>query len=140
LDVNTLNISFKVVGEMPVGAKLCVINKSYLSSKSGYMDGFVRYKTGQGRKLIISFLEHMMKETKRNAYQILNNIKKGVDIDNNINILSGMMHKLSNFLHKFEHVRQVYKDDSSCYARFGNIRDNFFNFTNIFYRDMILQK
>lgn len=138
LTVDDINISFKVVGDLQNNTKLKIIENKYLAADDSYLLSIVRYNTGQGRKQISSFLQHLFSQTKINAYEVLTKIRNKVDIDININILSGLLYKLSIFLHRYENMREVYKSDTSIYAILGGIRDNFFSFLNTFYRQMIL--
>lgn len=138
LTVDDINISFKVVGDLQNNTKLKIIDNKYLAADDSYLLPIVRYNSGQSRKQISSFLQHLFVQTKNNAYDVLAKIRNKTDIDININILSGLLYKLSIFLHRYENMREVYKSDTSIYAILGGIRDNFFSFLSTFYRQMIL--
>lgn len=140
LTIDDINTSFKVVADLQAGSKLKIINKKHLATDDSYALALTRYNTGQGREIIISFLEHMFKQTEQNVYDILTNIRLGVNIDNNVSILSNLIYKMATFLHRFDVMRSVYVKDSSTHARLGNIRDNFFTFHLNLFREMTVSK
>lgn len=139
LSINEITTSFKVVGDLQKGAKLRVAEQKYLEVESSYFPTLTRGKF-QSRKTIISFLNHMFSETKRTSYELLENIRKGVDTDTNVTSLSTFIYKMSIFLHRFETMRSAYEADSNTYSQLGNIRDDFFSFYHNFYRDMTIAK
>lgn len=134
LDLNDINTSFKVVGDLPPNTKLKIVNNKYLAAEDSYVTSYSRYAHGQGRERIISFLDHLFKETRRNVDLLLEDIYNGVNVDDNLDALRGVMYKLPIFLHRFDVMRSVYKSDTGVYAKLGNIRDNFFSFMGTFYR------
>ncbi len=60
LSVDDMNISFKVVGELPTGCKLKVVNDTHLAAEDSILGSLSRYNSGDGRKRIISFLDHFI--------------------------------------------------------------------------------
>ena len=140
LTVDDISVSFKVVGELPPNTKLKIVDGKNLAIDNSYIKAYTRYVQGQNRYMIISFLRHLLNETKRNSYILLNNAKNNVDVDTNINNLVCLIRKLDVFLHKFDKMREVYADDSNVHAILGTIRDNFFTFQFTFYKDMIMPK
>ena len=140
LSIDDINTSLKVIGDIPEGSKLKIIDKKHLAKDDSYFVSIARYNEGQGRERIISFLEHLHSETKRNVDDILKDIRNGINIDNNVCVLRGIVCKLAVFLHKYESMRTVYKSDSSAYARLGNNRDKFYVFLDTLFRDMTVPK
>lgn len=140
LTVDDISVSFKVVGELPPNTKLKIVDGKNLAIDNSYIKAYTRYVHGQNRYMIISFLRHLLNETKRNSYILLNNAKNNVDVDTNINNLVCLIRKLDVFLHKFDKMREVYVYDSNVHAILGTIRDNFFTFQFTFYKDMIMPK
>ena len=138
LSIDQILITFRVIGDLKEGTKLQLVDNTHLAEDNSYAIGLTRAWKGQGREKIISFLEHLLLETKRNMLLIIANIRNGMDIDNNISKLLGFFTKLHVFLHKYDVVRAVYKSDTGTYARLGVIRDNFFTFSNTFFRDLVL--
>lgn len=140
LSVDNINTTFKVVADLPANTKLKVVGRIHLAAEDSYIPSFSRYQSEQGREIIISFLEHVFKETDRNLHDLLRQINNGESVDNNISVLSNMMYKLSIFLHRYDNMRNVYKNDSGVHARLGNIRDNFFTFYNNMFRELTAPK
>ena len=140
LSIDLIGTSFKVIGDLPVGAKLKIVNDTHLAEDNGYMPSFTRYSAGQGRDKIISFLDHLFTETENHIRFVLESIRTGKNVDTNISVLRGLISKINIFLHRYENMRGVYKSDSSAFARLGIIRDKFFTFLDTFFRDMAIPK
>ena len=139
LTVDDINTSLKVVGDLKTGYKLKIVNDKYLAVDDSYMSSVMRYNAGQGRNKIIGFLDNIFSEVTRNVSVILSEIRSGVNVDNNICILQGLICKIAVFLHNYETMRSVYKQDSSAYAQLGLNRDKFFMFLNTFFRDVTVK-
>jgi hypothetical protein len=140
LTVDMIGTSFKVVGDLPNGAKLKVVNNTHLAEDNSYITSLSRYSGGQGRDKIISFLDHLFHETERNIWEILQNIRDENNVDTNVSVLQGIIGKTYVFLHRYENMRNVYRTDSSAFARLGIIRDKFFTFLNTLFRDLAIPK
>jgi len=140
LSINDINTSFEVIGTLTPNTKLKIINNTHLAAENGYAISINRYREGQSRNKIISFLNHLFLETKRNMYNILTDIRSDKDVDTNIDILFNMTYKLAIFIHQFDNMRSVYQTDSSIYAGLGNIKDNFITFRSTFQREIIIKK
>lgn len=138
LEVDDLIISFKVVSKLPPSTKLKIVNNTHFAIEDRYFVGLAR--RGDSRKKNVSFMKHLFAETEKNAYSVLEKIRRGVDVDDNVGILFNMMYNLSIFLHNFETMRSVYADDSSTHAELGNVRDKFFRFGSTFFREMTVPK
>ena len=140
LTVDMIGTSFKVIGDLPNNSKLKIVNNTHLAEDNSYLGSISRYSTGQGRDKIISFLDHLFHETERNIWFILKNVREGNNVDTNVSILQGIIGKTYIFLHRYENMRNVYKTDSSAFARLGIIRDKFFTFLNTLFRDLAIPK
>lgn len=138
LTVDEINTSLKVVGDLSPGSKLKIIDNRYLAEDNSYIQSIARYSSGQSRENLINFLNHLFSEIEKKVRTILFNIRNGIDVDNNISILQGIVGKIFVFLHKYENMRSVYKSDSSAFARLGIIRDKFFTFMNTLFREMTI--
>jgi hypothetical protein len=135
LTADDLNVSFKVIGILEEGNRLKIIDNKYLDIEDSY---FTSISRKQSRKTILSFMEHLITQTEEIMYFLLNEIKTNNDIDNNISLLNTIYHNLTIALHNFDAARFVYKPDSSVYAKFGVVRDNFFTLKNTFFRRVLL--
>ena len=140
LSVDMIMTSFKVIADLPDGAKLKIVNGTHLAKEDSYVACLSRYSEGQGRDKIISFLDHLFLESERNIYEILDNIRNGNNVDTNVSVLNGVISKIHIFLHRYEKMRNVYIQDSSAFARLGIIRDKFFTFLNTLFRNMVIPK
>ena len=138
LNIDQIIVTFRVIGDLTEGTKLKLVSNTHLAEDSGY--SFSRTWTGQSRELVINFLEHLLVETRRNIAIILYNIRNDIEYDTNIDILEKAFEKMCVFLHKFDTMRNVYKKDTSSYARLGVIRDNFHTFKGTFFRDILPKK
>lgn len=140
LNIDQIIVTFRVIGDLKEGTKLKLVSNTHLAEDNSYVSSFSRTWSGQSRELIIGFLEHLLVETKRNIAIILNNIRNNIEYDTNIDVLEKTFEKICVFLHKFDTMRNVYKYDTSSYARLGVIRDNFHTFKGTFFRDIIPKK
>lgn len=140
LNIDQIIVTFRVIGDLKEGTKLKLVNNTHLAEDKSIMSSFYRSWTGQGRGLVISFLGHLLVETKRNIAIILNNVRNNIEYDTNIDVLERAFEKMCVFLHKFDTMRNVYIDDTSSYAELGVIRDNFHTFKGTFFRDIIPKK
>ena len=138
LCIDDINTSLKVIGDLPPNRKLRIVNNTHISEEASYVPSLTRYGAGQSRDKIFSFLEHMFAELERNVVLILGEIRTGVNVDNNVCKIRGLICKLAVFLHKYENMRSVYKSDSSMYAQLGNNRDKFHVFMDNFFRDVTI--
>ena len=138
LTIDMIGTSFKVIGDIPNGAKLKIVNNTHLAEENSFVPSVARYLSGQNRDEIISFLDHLFSETERNIWIILDDIRSGVNVDTNISVLQSLIGKTHVFLHRYEHLRSAYNSDSSAFARLGIIRDKFFAFLNALYRNMVI--
>ena len=136
LTVDMIGTSLKVVGDLQNGIKLKIVNNTHLAEDNSYLSSISRYSTGQGRDKVISFLDHLLNETERNIWEILENIRQNNNVDTNVSILQGIISKTYIFLHRFENIKNVYKSDSSAFARLGIIRDKYYTFLNTLFRDL----
>lgn len=134
LTLDNINTSFKVVSDLLPKTKLRVIDSTHLAAEGSYISALSRYRSGQDREKIISFIDHICTETDRHINELLSQIKNNQAREVNINNLQQLMHNLSTFLHRYDNMRSVYQSDSSSYARLGNIRNRFFNIISTFYR------
>jgi len=138
LSVDNINTSFKVIADLLPNTKLKVVDKTHLSAEDSMVSSLSRHANGQSRETIINFLEHLFRETERNMYHLLKEIRNGQNENTNISSLGYMTLKLATFLHRYDNMRNVYKTDSSTHARLGNIRDNFFTFYMNLIRNMCI--
>ncbi|AUV58591.1 hypothetical protein [Bandra megavirus] len=140
LTVEDINVSLKVVAELREGGKLKVVDNSYLAEDNAYLGSISRYTSGQGRDKIMSFLDHLFYETKRNHEKLITDIRNEKDVDNKIPELRDLFSNMIIFLHKYEIMRNVYKSDSGTHARLANIRNKFFTFKESFFKDLCAPK
>ena len=140
LSIDMIGTSYKVMGDLPPNTKMKIIDNTHLAVDNGYLSSISRYSSGQGRDKIIGFLDHLYTETVRNITLLLYYIRNSIEVDTNISVLQGLLGKIYVFLHRFENMRNVYKSDSSAFARLGIIRDKYFTYLNTLYRDMLLNK
>jgi len=140
LTIDEINTSFKVVGDLSDGAKVKIINNTYLTKDDSYVPSIMRYYNEQGREKLISFLNHLFCETERNIWAVLKEIRNDCDVDTNVSVLQGIVGKLYVFLHRYENMRNVYKTDTGAFAQLGIIRDKFFTFLFTLFRDMAIIK
>lgn len=142
LTIDDISISLKVVGNLPDGSKLKIVSDLYLAEDNGYMQSLVRYYQGQSRDKIISFLDHLFSETERQMWGILTNVrngkKEGKNVDTMMSILVGMLDKISIFLHRYENMRNVYKNESGTHAKLGIICEKFRTFKATYFRELII--
>ena len=140
LTVDMINTSLKVVADLREGTKLKIVDKTHLAEDNSYIPSVSRYFANQERDHIISFLDHFYIETKRNVDIVLNNIRNKMDIDSNVYVLQGIVGKIFGFLHKYETMRNVYKSDSSAFARLGVNKEKFYSYIHTLFRDMTVPK
>jgi len=141
LSVDNINTSFKVIGDLQVGAKVKIVNNSYLAEDNSWVPSVSRnFGEAPGREKIMSFLDHLFSETKRNIEYVLGEIRKGTDIDSNVSVLEGILYHMDIFLHRYENMRNVYKGDSGTFAKLGVNRNKFFTYKNTFFRNVIIPK
>lgn len=140
LDIDHINISFKVIGDLKEGSKLKIVDNQYLAEDNSFIQSLSRRSTDQSRDKIMDFLNHLFFETKRNTEEILQKIKDGVDIDNNVSVLENLISNMVIFLHRYDIMKNVYKSDSGTYSRLGIIRNKFFTFRHTLFRDMTISR
>ncbi|AKI79303.1 hypothetical protein [Acanthamoeba polyphaga mimivirus] len=140
LTVEDINTSFKVIGDLKEGAKLKVVDGSYLAEDKAYLSSFARYTGGQGRDRIMSFLDHLFNETKRNHEKLILEIRNDNDVDNKIPELRDLFSNMIIFLHRYDVMRNVYKSDTGTHAKLGVIRNKFFTFKESFFKDLCVPR
>lgn len=138
LTIQDINTSFKVVGDLRDGTKLKIVNDRYLADDASYFTSLMRTYSGQSRDKIMSFLEHLHKETMRNSHELLFDIRQGNQVDNKLSELRDLYSNLFSFLHRYENMRSVYKNDSATFAKLGVIRNQFFTFKDNFFRELVI--
>jgi len=140
LTIDNINTSFRVVANLKEGTKIIVVDDRYLAEDNSYMTFISRSISGQGREKIMSFLEHLLEESKQTAYSLLHDIRAEINMDNNVSELDNLHKNLCNFLHRFNVMRDVYKKYSDVFSKFGVIRDKFFTFESTFFREMVVPR
>ncbi|XWV24764.1 hypothetical protein QJ856_gp1019 [Tupanvirus deep ocean] len=140
LTIENVNTTFKVVGDLKEGVKVKIVGDRYLAEDNSYVVSFSRSMSGQGRDKIMSFLNHLFDETKRNILMLLADIRNGNDVDNKVSELENMVGNMVIFLHKFDTMRNVYKGDTGTHAKLGVIRNKFFTFRHSLFRDLAIPK
>lgn len=148
LTIDHINISFKVIGDLKENHKLNIKDNLYFDKDKDndslfrpILQPFNRRMSGQGHDKIMDFLDHLFLETKKNTEAILTKIRNGtndVEIDNNVSILEDLVSNMVIFLHKYDTMKNVYKDDSATYSRLGVIRNKFFKFRHALFRNMTI--
>ena len=140
LSVGDINTSFKVIGDLSEGAKLKIVDDTYLAEDKAYISSFARYTGGQSRERIMSFLDHLFNETKRNHEKLISEIRTGIDVDNKTPELRDLFGNMIIFLHRYDVMRNVYKSDTGTHAKLGVIRNKFFTFKESFFKDLCVPK
>jgi hypothetical protein len=140
LDIDHINISFKVIGDLKEGSKLKIVDCMYLAEDNSYIQAITRQSTGQNRDKIMDFLDHLFLETKRNTEDILEKIRGDVDVDNNVSVLENLITNMVIFLHRYDIMKSVYRSDSGTYSRLGIIRNKFFTFRHSLFRNMAISR
>lgn len=136
IDIDHINISFKVIGDLKEGSKLKIIDDLFLAEDNNYMQSLSR-QSGY-RDKIMDFLDHLFLETKRNTEDVLAQIRNGIDVDNNVSILENLVSNMVIFLHRYDIMKNVYKSDSGTYSRLGIIRNKFFTFRHSLFRNLAI--
>lgn len=137
LSIDNINTSFKIVFDLQPNYKMKIVDKSYLAPDTSYVYMLSRYWNGVDRNIIIDFLEHLVEQTTNQLNKLIADIKLRTTTNvisekyKNINILNDIMNNLSTFLHNYQKIKDVYKSDSSCCARFDNIYQKFNNLHSI---------
>ena len=140
LTIENINTTLKVVGDLKDGAKVKIMDDRYLAEDNSYISSFTRYNSGQSREKIMNFLDHFFEETKRNTLFLLDNIRNSINVDDNISELENIVTNMMVFLHRYDVIREVYKNDTSTYARLGVTRNKFFTFRHSLFRDLVIAK
>lgn len=142
LNLDYINISFKVVGDLKEGSKLNIVDNLYLAedNNNSFIRPITRYSSGQNRDKIMDFLDHLFLETKRNTEIVLSNIRNDIDVDNNVSVLENLVINMVIFLHRYDIMKNVYKEDSGTYSRLGIIRNKFYTFRHSLFRDITIPK
>ena len=147
LTIKNINTTFKVIGDLNEGCKVKVVDDKCLAVDNAYIPSLIRYNSGQSREKTMSFLDHLLEESKRIAYALLSDIRisyvnnsgnNNIEINDKLSELRDMYSNFCIFLHKFDIMKNVYKADSKAYAAFGAIRNNFFTFRDSFFRELVL--
>lgn len=140
LSVDNVNTTFKVVGDLKEGSKVKIVDNKYLAEENSIFVSVSRYTSGQGRDKIMSFLNHLFLETKKNTILLLTDIRNGIDVDNKVSELENMISNMMIFLHRFDTMRNVYRTDTGTHARLGVIRNRFYTFRQSLFRDLAIPK
>lgn len=140
LTVDNVNTTFKVVGDLKEGSKVKIVDNKYLAEENSIFVSVSRYTSGQGRDKIMSFLNHLFLETKKNTILLLTDIRNGIDVDNKVSELENMISNMMIFLHRFDTMRNVYRADTGTHARLGVIRNRFYTFRQSLFRDLAIPK
>ncbi len=117
LTLENINTTFKVIGDLKEGSKLKLVNDRYLAEDNTFMPSLSRYSQGQGREKIMSFLSHLFDETKRIIGKLIDDISKKSEVDTNISELDGVIYNMSIFLHRYDIMRAVYRNDTGTHAK-----------------------
>lgn len=135
LNVDNINASLKVMGNLQKGFKLMlkdndrclgVDQSNYLFSR--------KYK----REDIELFLLHLENQISKVLNNLLTDIQKGIDIDNNISSLGEMLHNLAVANHNYDSISSVYQTDTLAYSKFTTIKNKFATLWVNFIRKMAL--
>lgn len=140
LTIENIITTFKVVGDLREVSKLKIENDRYLTIDSSYIQSISRWRNDQGREKIISFLGHLLKETKRTINKVIEDIRNDIDVDANISIVEKLISRMSIFLHTYDLMKLAYKGDAGAYARLGAIRDEFYYFRGNLFRDILVPR
>ena len=146
LTIKNVNTTFKVIGDLKDGAKVKIVDDKCLAVDDAYITSLTRYTSGQSREKTMSFLDHLLEESKRISYNLLKDIRisyansngNNNEVNNKLSELRNMHRNLNTFLHKFDTMKNVYKNDSKAYAALSDIRNNFYTFEDSFYRELVL--
>ena len=137
LTIDDINTSFKVVSDLSANIKLKVIDNKRLATDDSYVYIFRSVDNGQGREAIINFLELMEKETKQHINKLLAEVKKQINVSNNIATINNIMHNMAVFMHNYHKIKTVYQADSTSCARLDNIYQNYINLESGIFRDIL---
>lgn len=137
LSIENINTTFKVIGDIREGIKLKIVDDKYLTEDTSYFPSLTREISYRSR--IISFLRHLYEETERHTQLLLEDIKKGKDVNENISEMENMISNMMVFLHKYDTMRNVYRADAGSFATLGVIRNRFFTFRNSLFRKLALE-
>lgn len=140
LTIENIITTFKVVGDLREGSKLKVENDRFLTIDASYIQSISRWRSDQGREKIISFLGHLLKETKRTITNLVKEVRNNIDVDANISVVEKLISRMSIFLHTYDIMKIAYKGDAGAYARLGAIRDEFYDFRGNLFRDILVPK
>jgi len=140
LTIENINTTFKVVGDLKEGAKLKIVYNQYLAEDTAYIPSLSRWNNDQSREKLMSFFNHLFKDTKRVVMALVQDIRNAVDVDNNVSTLENLVSYMIIFLHRYEVMRNVYRSDSGTFARLGVIRNDFFIFRASLFRDLSIPK
>jgi hypothetical protein len=146
LTIKDINTTFKVIGDLKDGSKVKIVDDKCLAVDDAYFASVSRYNSGQSRERTMSFLDHLLEESKKISYALLADIRNSYvnsngnnnDVNNKLSELRNMYRNLNVFLHKFDTMKSVYKSDTKSYAALSDIRNNFFIFEDSFYRELVL--
>lgn len=145
LTIKNINTTFKVIGDLTAGSKVKVVDDRCLAVDDAYLPSISRIGLNN-RKRTMSYLEHLLLESKRIAYEMLTEIRHsyvlgGVNnntVNNKISELRNFHRNLNIFLHKFDTIKFVYKSDSEVYSALSDTYNNFCTFEDSFYRQLVL--
>ena len=131
-DLNLENIAtnLDVAGKVKSGTKLDVVHKKFLVENNKILSGLTR--RGQGRDVLISFLDHMFHQIVNNVEIIIKNIKMGINVTSNRNDLGNIIFKIVVYINNFENIACIYKEDTHSYSRLINNKAKY----EAFYREI----
>lgn len=137
LTIDEISVSFEVVSSLKQNTKMDIVNEKFLAADNSY--AIFRYIKGNSRKKTTSFMKHLLAETKHCTDSIKNDIKDGINIDENISKFSGIIYKLSTFLGAYHYVVDIYEKSSLDHAELELIREQFKEYLLVLIRGFIIK-
>jgi hypothetical protein len=135
LSIDNINASFKSVAKLSPGYKLKIFSDTNLVVDDSYFYMFRDESNGQSRNIIISFLDHLLKQTIINIHKLMNEIRVNNTSDN-IATLTNMVHNMSSFIDNFNKIKIAYKNDNATCVRLDVIYNNFVSCYEMIFREM----
>jgi hypothetical protein len=135
LTLDEIIISLEVVSGLKENTKLEVVDDKYLAANNN--NGYMRYRTNNSRYRTLSFSKHLLQEIKRQCYVLNDNIKEGIDIDENIFKFSKLITKIATFMEAFHYVYDIYKNDTLIFSSFETVRSNYLNHYELLLRNLM---
>lgn len=126
LTIDEINASFISIINMKQGYKLKISDRKILMIDDSYLYIFRSEKNGQSRNSIVSFLDHLLKQTIVVVNKIITVMKydhmSGLDSQ-----LSKLMHNMSTFIHHFDKIKNCYKNDNTICVKLEVMYHNYVN-------------